>query len=121
MTEPVQTERSWAWHLTRVSGLVLAVLVPLHFVSAHIINDTALSTGGRIATRWRSSVWRALDWAFLTLALVHGGLGIRALAATVLGQKRERGQAVITAVVLVVTAGLVAITTFVLFTYEITL
>lgn len=121
MTAPTDPERPWSWHLIRVSGLVLALLVPLHFVNAHILNDTALSTGGRIAVRWQNPVWRALDWAFLALALLHGGLGLRSLAVGLAGPNRPRIRASATVIIVAVTTVLMAIATAVTFTYEITM
>ncbi len=114
-------DRPWSWHLARASGLALAVLLPLHFINAHILNDTAVSTGGRIAVRWQSSLWRAVDWAFLALAVTHGGLGLRRLVVNLAGPRRPRLRAGLTAVVVTVTAALLVVATAVTFTYEITL
>jgi succinate dehydrogenase / fumarate reductase membrane anchor subunit len=65
------------WYLMRLSGLALFVLALTHFLILHVINDPSQQTAEFIAQRWSSLFWRANDWAFLSLVLLHAVLGIR--------------------------------------------
>jgi succinate dehydrogenase / fumarate reductase membrane anchor subunit len=70
----------YAWVFMRVSGVLLVLLVLAHFAIMHV-------TGGGISRvnfafvsgRWSNPFWRVYDFAMLTLALLHGGNGLRVI------------------------------------------
>ncbi len=66
------------WYLMRLTGLALFVLSLTHFIILHVLYDPKDQTAAFIATvRWSSLFWRANDWLFLIVVIVHAVLGIR--------------------------------------------
>ena len=70
----------YAWVFMRVSGVLLVLLVLSHFAIMHVFGrgldriDFAFVSG-----RWANPFWRVYDFALLTLAVVHGGNGLRVI------------------------------------------
>jgi succinate dehydrogenase hydrophobic anchor subunit len=71
-------ERPWSWHLIRVTGVFLAVLVPLHFAVVVIGGDVGATNAGTIVSRFHNDLWRAVEGIVVVLALTHGFFAIRA-------------------------------------------
>ena len=66
------------WYLMRLTGLALFVLSLSHFLILHVLYDPKDHTAAFIAdVRWSSLFWRANDWLFVIVVLVHAILGIR--------------------------------------------
>jgi len=66
------------WHLMRLSGLGLFVLVLSHYLILHVLYDPAEQDAQWIAQfRWSSMFWRAFDWLMLILVLFHAFMGMR--------------------------------------------
>jgi len=64
------------WYLMRLTGLALFVLSLSHFLILHVLYDPKDQTAAFIANvRWSSLFWRANDWLFLTVVIVHAVLG----------------------------------------------
>jgi succinate dehydrogenase hydrophobic anchor subunit len=74
----VDDERPWTWHLVRVTGFLLAIAIPVHFVVVMIVNDVGAATAASMNKRLTSVPWRVFEWAVLMLALVHGFLAASA-------------------------------------------
>lgn len=74
--------QGWGWHLFRVTGLVLFLLLPIHVVSTLVVTDVADWSAATVAERWSDPTWRVLDWAFVVLGLTHGGMGLTRLVGT---------------------------------------
>ena len=70
----------YAWVFMRVSGVLLVVLVLAHFAIMHVF-DGGLDrvNWAFVSGRWANPFWRVYDFAMLTLALVHGGNGLRVI------------------------------------------
>jgi succinate dehydrogenase / fumarate reductase membrane anchor subunit len=70
----------YAWVFMRVSGVLLVLLVLAHFAIMHVVDggisrvDFAFVSG-----RWSNPFWRVYDFAMLSLALLHGGNGLRVI------------------------------------------
>ncbi len=109
-------DRSWGWHLYRVSGLALAVLLPVVLVSGLLTTDVADWSAQAVADRWDDSRWRVIDWAFLVLGLTHGGMGVAALVRS--GRRDPRWARLAVAVVSVVLVVIGMAATEVVFTFE---
>jgi succinate dehydrogenase hydrophobic anchor subunit len=83
------------WYLMRLTGLALFVLSLSHFLILHVLYDPKDQTAAFIANvRWSSLFWRANDFLFIVVVLVHAILGIRIVVGDYL--KGRVGTAVMT-------------------------
>jgi len=64
----------WIDSALMATAIALVVLLPVELVSWLIVSDPATHNAAWVADRWGSSLWRAVDWVFLVVALVHGGI-----------------------------------------------
>lgn len=108
----------WGWHLSRVTGLVLAVLLPIQVLRTFVLNDVARTTARAMTVRWSDPLARVLDGAVLVLALVHGATAL----APRLAARAHSGRAarLATGAVWVVSGGLALAVTAVVLTYRFT-
>ncbi len=67
----------WSWFFMRVSGIVLLVMVLLHFAIMHVTTPVEDVNFDFVAARWATPGWRIYDMVVLTLALIHGLNGVR--------------------------------------------
>lgn len=119
-TNPTSAEplRSWGDHFVRTSGLLLFVLVAVHFVDLFVLHDIQNETASSFSERWSNPLWRAADWALLVLALVHGTIGLRPVAKSGIRNPQVRG--LVLGVLYVVVGVLLALVTHVAFSYRFT-
>ncbi len=59
-----------AWFLQRLSGLVLIVLLLVHFAVLH--GGDGLVTYEKVASRLATPAWKTFDLLFLVLGIFHG-------------------------------------------------
>ena len=70
----------YAWVFMRVSGVLLVLLVLCHFAIMHVLGDGLDRVNfAFVSGRWANPFWRIYDFAMLTLALLHGGNGLRVI------------------------------------------
>jgi succinate dehydrogenase hydrophobic anchor subunit len=100
------------------SSIALLVLLPIQIVSWLIISDPTEHTTQWVADRWSNSVWRAIDWMFLVVALVQGGLGASTWLMEANGASRVR--VVVLGFVVSACVALLALGSYTFFTYELT-
>ncbi|HOP80287.1 MAG TPA: succinate dehydrogenase, partial [Armatimonadota bacterium] len=68
-----------SWYFMRVSGALIVVLAIIHLIYVHYVHGVDEISAGFIAERWLNPTWRIFDFVLLTLALLHGGNGMRIL------------------------------------------
>jgi len=114
VTASPETEvRSWAWHALQVSAWLLVIALPIHLWSIWLAHDAGDFGVATFVDRWHSAGWRVFDWAFLVLALVHGGIGLTGVLTSLTRSETVRTVIiVVTGVVLTVLALLVSATIF---------
>ena len=70
----------YAWVFMRVSGVLLVLLVLGHFAIMHVFGGGISRVNfAFVSGRWSNPFWRVYDFAMLTLALLHGGNGLRVI------------------------------------------
>lgn len=68
------------WHLQRITGAALVVLLIAHFWVEHFVSASLRRgdlTYAVIRARIANPAWQAIDIAFLLIALLHGLYGAR--------------------------------------------
>jgi succinate dehydrogenase / fumarate reductase membrane anchor subunit len=70
----------WAWLFMRLSGILLLFLAVGHVLIMHVL-DTGVERVDFdfVVERWSSPFWRTWDWMLLSLALLHGIVGMRTI------------------------------------------
>jgi succinate dehydrogenase / fumarate reductase membrane anchor subunit len=70
----------WAWLFMRLSGILLLFLAVGHVLIMHVL-DTGVQRVDFdfVAERWSTPLWRTWDWMLLSLALLHGIVGMRTI------------------------------------------
>ncbi len=108
--------REWVGSVMAATSVALLVLLPIELLSWLIVSDPTEHTTQWVADRWSNSAWRAVDWVFLVVAIVHGGIGLlRWLTGG--GWSRWRQGAI--GFVFAACAALLILGTYTLFTFEI--
>ncbi len=79
-----------AWLTIRLTALLLAVLVLVHFGVTHLEFDVAETDSRFVAERWRDGLVVATDWLMLVAAVLHGGAGAWIVAGEVVAGERRR-------------------------------
>lgn len=60
------------WLFMRVSAFLMPVMVLVHLLIQHLVNDVHDLTAEWVAERWRNGGWRVYDGIMLILAVIHG-------------------------------------------------
>jgi succinate dehydrogenase / fumarate reductase membrane anchor subunit len=70
----------YAWLFMRLSGILLLFLAVGHVLIMHVL-DTGVERVDFdfVVERWSSPFWRTWDWMLLSLALLHGIVGMRTI------------------------------------------
>ena len=78
-TRPTGGIELYAWLFMRVSGIVLIIMVLIHFAIMHVITDIRDINFAFVAKRFATPFWISYDLAMLILALCHGLNGLRTI------------------------------------------
>ncbi len=69
----------WGWLLQAMSGILLVVLVGLHWVAQHFLASGGLRTYSDVVAYLRQPIIFGLEAAFLIVVTAHALLGVRAI------------------------------------------
>jgi len=77
---PRSSFEMWSWLFTRVSGVLLIVLVFGHlFVNLWLGDGIQAIDFAFVAGKWASPFWQVWDLLMLWLAMLHGANGLRGI------------------------------------------
>jgi succinate dehydrogenase / fumarate reductase membrane anchor subunit len=77
---PTSGAELWWWLFMRISGILLLFLAIGHVLLMHVVGDGIDRVNfAFVQLRWQYPFWRTWDWLLLSLALVHGVNGLRAI------------------------------------------
>jgi succinate dehydrogenase / fumarate reductase membrane anchor subunit len=80
----------WSWLFMRISGIVLLVMVLLHFAIMHVFTPIEQVNFAFVAGRYSTLGWRIYDLVMLSLALIHGLNGVRVVTDDLFHSKWQR-------------------------------
>lgn len=66
---------STAWIWQRITGIVLLIVLLLHYLFLHFMNGGNV-TFGEVSSRLASPLWKTIDITFLSAALYHSVTGV---------------------------------------------
>lgn len=78
-TKPSGDFELLSWFFMRASGALLIILVLTHIGIVHYVYGVDKVNFDMVSRRWATPTWRIFDAVMLTLALFHGGNGVRIL------------------------------------------
>lgn len=106
----------WGWMYMRISGVVLVVLIFTHlFINLWSGEGVKQIDFAFVAGKLASPFWQWFDFFLLTLALIHGGNGMRTIINDYTSMKTAR---VLNITLYVVVAVLIILGTLVIFTFD---
>jgi succinate dehydrogenase / fumarate reductase, membrane anchor subunit len=78
--KPTGRLEAYAWFYMRISGLLLVLLVLVHFGIMHLSYGVTHIDFSVVAARYKTPFWRIYDLILVLLALTHGLNGVKTLA-----------------------------------------
>ena len=106
-----------SWIFMRVSGILLVVLVLGHLFIMNILDGGVQRINfGFVAGRWASPFWQVWDLLMLWLAMIHGGNGLRTIINDY--TRRDASRFLLTMLLYVAAAMVIALGTLVIFTFD---
>jgi succinate dehydrogenase hydrophobic anchor subunit len=90
---PKKGETTWLWLLKIITGLLVIVILIIHFVVNHFIAQNGLLTWADVVNYYQNPIVPIMEIAFVALVVSHSLIGLRGI---ILDMNPSRG--VITAV-----------------------
>jgi succinate dehydrogenase / fumarate reductase membrane anchor subunit len=79
ISQPKPGETTWLWLFKIVTGVLVVVILAIHFIVQHLVNPDGLLTFQQVV-QWVSNPWVALmEGTFVVLAVIHALLGVRSV------------------------------------------
>jgi succinate dehydrogenase / fumarate reductase, membrane anchor subunit len=79
ISQPKPGETTWLWLFKIVTGVLVVVILVIHFIVQHLVNPDGLLTFQQVV-QWVSNPWVALmEGTFVVLAVFHALLGVRSV------------------------------------------
>ena len=90
---PKKGETTWLWLLKIITGLLVIVILIIHFIINHFIAQNGLLTWADVVNYYQNPIVPIMEIAFVALVVSHSLIGLRGI---ILDMNPSRG--VITAV-----------------------
>jgi len=78
-TGPKSGENSWLWLLKLVTGLLIIVVLLVHFIVNHFIAEGGLLTYEQVVVYYQNPLIPAMEISFLIFVVSHSLLGLRSI------------------------------------------
>jgi succinate dehydrogenase / fumarate reductase membrane anchor subunit len=79
ISQPKPGETTWLWLFKIITGVLVVVILAIHFIVQHLVNPDGLLTFQQVV-QWVSNPWVALmEGTFVVLAVFHALLGVRSV------------------------------------------
>jgi succinate dehydrogenase / fumarate reductase membrane anchor subunit len=82
-----RTPHRWGWKLQRITGVVLLVMVPAHFLFMHL-NPQVARDAGEVVQRMQNPWLKLVDAVLVACALYHGGYGLKSILSDYVASKK---------------------------------
>jgi succinate dehydrogenase / fumarate reductase membrane anchor subunit len=79
ISKPKQHETVWLWLYKLLSGVVIVVLLSVHFVVNHLVAPGGLLTYADILRYYSNPIVPVMEIAFLVFAVTHSFVGMRSI------------------------------------------
>lgn len=76
---PKPGEGSWLWFLKILTGLLIVVLLGIHFVVNHFIAQNGLLTWADVVAYYRNPIVPVMEILFLAFVVSHSLIGLRGI------------------------------------------
>lgn len=77
-----------AWFFHRVSGVLLVLMLLVHFLVMHFLGQEERISYAIVLRRLSNPWWKAFDLTFISLVLYHGFYGMWGIASEYVHRKR---------------------------------
>ncbi|MHC1784996.1 MAG: hypothetical protein AB9891_19960 [Anaerolineaceae bacterium] len=74
-----RTENSWLWLLKIIAGLLIILLLGLHFIVNHILAPNGLLSYAEVVAYYKNPVIPTIEIIFLITVIVHAFIGLRSI------------------------------------------
>lgn len=78
-TVPNSRENTWLWLIKIVTGVLIIVILIIHFIVNHFIGENALLTYADIVAYYSNPIIPIMEVAFLVLVVSHSLIGLRSI------------------------------------------
>jgi succinate dehydrogenase hydrophobic anchor subunit len=76
---PKTREGAWLWMYKIFAGLLIVILLGVHFVINHLVAPTGLLTYADVIRYYRTPIVPIMEIAFLTFVVSHALVGLRSI------------------------------------------
>jgi succinate dehydrogenase / fumarate reductase membrane anchor subunit len=78
-TAPKSREGAWLWLIKIVTGLLIIVILGIHFVVNHFIGENALLSYADVVRYYSNPIIPVMEGFFLVFVVSHSLLGLRSI------------------------------------------
>lgn len=78
-SKPKKGETTWLWLLKIITGLLVIVILIIHFIVNHFIAQGGLLTWADVVRYYQNPIVPIMEIAFVTLVVSHSLIGLRGI------------------------------------------